>query len=63
MSAEIIQFPEPDTENVAYIDEYPHLAERIRLRNLGRPAVAVSGLQNLLIFERTNDANNPKMPE
>lgn len=25
---------EPDTENVVYIDEYPHITERLRLRRL-----------------------------
>lgn len=28
----------PNTENVAYLDEYPHLTERCRLRRLGRAA-------------------------
>lgn len=30
---------EPDTENVHYIDEYPELAERVRLQRLARPAL------------------------
>lgn len=30
---------EPDTENVHYIDEYPELEQRLRLRRLARPAV------------------------
>ena len=25
---------EPNTENVAYLDEYPHLEEKVRLRRL-----------------------------
>lgn len=25
---------EPDTENVVYMDEYPHIEERLRLRRL-----------------------------
>lgn len=25
---------EPDTENVSYMDEYPHLSEKVRLRRL-----------------------------
>lgn len=25
---------EPDVENVAYMDEYPHITERLRLRRL-----------------------------
>ena len=29
----------PNTENIAYLDEYPHLTERCRLRRLGRPAL------------------------
>lgn len=44
---------EPDTENVVYIDEYPHLAEKIRLQRLARPAVSnVISLRNVLIFEK-----------
>ena len=30
---------EPNTEKVAYLDEYPHLTERVRLRRLARPAL------------------------
>jgi hypothetical protein len=30
---------EPDTENVVYMDEYPELAEKLRLQRLARPAV------------------------
>ena len=30
---------EKQLEQVAYIDEYPHLAERVRLRRLARPAI------------------------
>lgn len=26
----------PDTENVAYMDEYPHISERLRLRRLAQ---------------------------
>lgn len=33
---------EPNTENVVYLDEYPHLAERVRLRRLGRPATRLT---------------------
>ena len=31
----------PNTENIAYMDEYPHITERLRLRRmaLGRQAV------------------------
>ena len=45
---------EPDTTNVAYIDEYPHLEERLRLQRLARPAVkaALHQMHNLLVFER-----------
>lgn len=27
---------EPDTENVAYMDEYPEITERLRLKRLGK---------------------------
>ena len=30
----MIEFGDPDTENVAYMDEYPHLTEKLRLRRL-----------------------------
>lgn len=31
---------EPDTNNVAYMDEYPEIEERLRLQRLARPAVS-----------------------
>ena len=30
------QFPEPDTENVAYMDEYPEITERLRIKRLAQ---------------------------
>jgi len=38
---------EPDTTNVSYLDEYPHLAERVRLRRLARPALGPTLLFHL----------------
>ena len=45
---------QPDTENVAYIDEYPHLEEKLRLQRLARPAVkaALHDMTRIVIFER-----------
>lgn len=45
---------EPIDDNVAYLDEYPHLEEKLRLQRLARPAVkaALNDMRNLLIFER-----------
>lgn len=50
----IIMEHEPDTENVVYIDEYPELAERLRLQRLARPALrqALHDMRNIIIFER-----------
>lgn len=44
---------EPDTENVVYIDEYPHLSERARLRRMGQMTLfAVEPeVGNLVLFE------------
>lgn len=44
----------PDTENVAYIDEYPHLAEKLQLQRLARPAVraALHDMTRVVQFER-----------
>jgi len=43
-----------DEENLVYIDEYPHLEEKLRLQRLARPAVkqALHDMRNLLTFER-----------
>lgn len=51
---------EPDTENVVYIDEYPELAEKVRLRRLGKPAVDMAYLTSI-----THITGNPfyKKPE
>jgi hypothetical protein len=45
---------EPDTDKIAYLDEYPHLEEKLRLQRLARPAVkaALHDMRNLLVFER-----------
>lgn len=47
----------PDTTNVVYIDEYPHLDEKLRLQRLSRPALraTLKDMQNLLVFERMPD--------
>jgi len=46
--------PQPDYDKVAFIDEYPHLEEKLRLQRLARPAVraALHDMKNLLVFER-----------
>jgi hypothetical protein len=46
--------PEPDTENVSFIDEYPHLEEKLRLQRLARPALrqALHELRSIVVFER-----------
>lgn len=42
---------EPDTENVVYLDEYPHLVEKLRLQKLARPAVHAALHQMTAIFK------------
>jgi hypothetical protein len=45
---------DPSDQNVVYMDEYPHLDEKLRLQRLARPALrqALHQMHNLLIFER-----------
>lgn len=45
---------EPETDNVVYMDEYPHLDEKLRLQRLARPAVkqALHQMHSIVIFER-----------
>lgn len=40
----VLMEQEPDTENVHYMDEYPHLEEKVRLRRMGQ----------LVLFEPDN---------
>lgn len=40
------EFGDPDTENVAYMDEYPHLTEKLRLRRMA----AARPLGNAAVF-------------
>lgn len=44
---------EPDNENVVYLDEYPHLEEKVRLRRMGQLTLFSSDMGNttLLLFE------------
>lgn len=45
---------EPSTENLVFIDEYPHLVEKLRLQRLARPAVraALHDMTRIVQFER-----------
>lgn len=47
----------PDTQNVAYIDEYPHLEEKLRLQRLSRPAVraALQDMTRIVRFEQPTE--------
>lgn len=55
---------EPDTENVAYIDECPHLAEKVRLRRMGQLTLFSSDMGNttLILFETDYDPAPPDQP-
>jgi len=52
---------EPPADNVAYMDEYPHLEEKLRLQRLGRPALraALHDMKSLLVFERPEQPDGP----
>lgn len=39
----------PDTENVVYMDEYPHLADRLRLRRMGQLTLFESEMGNTVL--------------
>lgn len=43
-----------ELRSVAYIDEYPHLEEKLRLQRLARPAVkaALNDMTRIVMFER-----------
>lgn len=50
--------PEPDYENVVFIDEYPELKKQVWLRRLAAERagnLATSGLTLILPFPRTPD--------
>lgn len=40
---------EPDTENIHYLDEYPHLEQRVRLRRIGQLTLFASDMGNTVI--------------
>lgn len=48
---------EPNTENVVYIDEYPHLEEKVRLRRMGQLVLFESEMGHtvLTLFELPED--------
>ena len=54
MRYNLLMETEPDTTNVHYLDEYPELAERLRLQRLARPAVsaALHQMTQIVQFER-----------
>lgn len=47
----------PNTENVAYLDEYPHLSEKVRLRRLGRAATLGPALIHVLPLPLRDDSD------
>lgn len=53
---------EPDTENVAYMDEYPHLREKVQLRRMGEVVLFKSdmGKTVLTLYETTEEPEPPK---
>ena len=44
---------DPTDDNIAYLDEYPHLEEKLRLQRLARPAVreALHDITKIIRFE------------
>lgn len=44
---------DPDVDNVVYLDEYPHLAEKVRLRRMGQLTLFASDMGNttLVLYE------------
>lgn len=52
---------EPNTENIVYIDEYPHLEEKLRLQRLSRPALraVLHDMTRVLIFEKPDIPDEP----
>lgn len=48
---------EPNTENVVYIDEYPHLEQKVRLRRMGQLVLFESEMGHtvLTLFELPED--------
>lgn len=54
---------EPDTENVHYLDEYPELAEKVRLRRLGRPAIDFTYLTSITHIDGNPFYEKPEPPD
>ena len=54
---------EPDTENVAYLDEYPELAEKLRLQRLARPAIDFKYLGSITHISGNPFYEKPEPPD
>lgn len=53
----------PDTENVLYLDEYPHLAEKVRLKHLALPRSIGAQVLQFAAGERAYDEIKSLMEE
>lgn len=53
----------PETENVAYLDEYPHLAEKVRLKHLAQPRPIGATVLQFAAGERAYDEIKNLMEE
>lgn len=49
---------EPNTDNISYIDEYPHLVEKVRLKRMGQLALFPRDFNQLILFPVDGDGGN-----
>jgi len=57
----VLMEKEPVQDNVVYLDEYPHLEEKLRLQRLSRPAVqaALHDMTRIIKFELPEPPDQP----
>lgn len=49
---------EPNTDNVSYIDEYPHLEEKLRLQRMGQLVLFPGDMNQLILFPVDGDGGD-----
>lgn len=52
---------EPNYDKVVFIDEYPHLEEKLRLQRLSRPALRATlhDMTKILVFDKPEIPDEP----
>jgi len=54
----VLMETQPNDDKVVYMDEYPHITERLRLRRMGQLALFPQDFNQLILFPTDGEPDN-----